>query len=137
MPSPIGTDLHRAMTLSFDRMEWMPSPPLAPGSDAIDVAHLQRMTLGEQDLEREVLAMFLQQSRTLIARLVQKPVDNAAIAHTLKGAAKAIGAFAVADAADDVELRLRADQNVEQAIASLCDAIDTAHIEIQGLLLKH
>lgn len=115
----------------------MPSPPLAPGLEAIDVAHLERMTLGERELEREVLGMFLRQSKTLIDHLAQETPEGAVAAHTLKGAAKAIGAFAVADAADDVEHCLRSGQTTKQAMASLSEAIEAAHSEIQGLLLKH
>ena len=40
----------------------MPSPPLAPDDGPIDIEHLQRMTLGDAGLEREVLAMFSAQA---------------------------------------------------------------------------
>ena len=115
----------------------MPSPPLAPGSDAIDVAHLTRVTLGERELAREVLGMFLEQSGNLMMRLAHGAGVGADVAHTLKGAAKAIGAFAVADAAEDVEHSLRSGHAARRQIASLQDALDTARTEIQGLLLKH
>ena len=46
----------------------MPSPPLAPDDGPIDIDHLQRMTLGDAGLEREVLAMFSAQAVSLIAR---------------------------------------------------------------------
>ena len=44
----------------------MPSPPLAPDDGPIDIEHLQRMTLGDAGLEREVLAMFSAQAVRLI-----------------------------------------------------------------------
>ena len=115
----------------------MPSPPLVPGSDAIDVAHLTRVTLGERELAREVLGMFLEQSSSLMMQLAQGAAGNADVAHRLKGAAKAIGAFAVVDAAEDVEHCLRSGHAARRAIASLHEALDTARTEIQGLLLKH
>ena len=77
----------------------MPSPPLVPDDGPIDLEHLGRMTLGDAGLEREVLAMFAAQAVSLIGTLATLPPDAGALAHTLKGSARAIGAFAVADAA--------------------------------------
>ena len=57
-----------AMPLHLERIDWMPSPPLAPDDGPIDIDHLQRMTLGDAGLEREVLAMFSAQAVELIAR---------------------------------------------------------------------
>src|SRR3954451_18081163 len=85
-----------AMPLHVERIEWMPSPPLAPDDGPIDFGHLQRMTLGDLGLEQEVLAMFAAQSASLVGRLSTIPVDAPALVHTLKGSARAIGAFAVA-----------------------------------------
>ena len=56
------------MPLHLERIDWMPSPPLAPDDGPIDIEHLQRMTLGDAGLEREVLAMFSGQAISLIAR---------------------------------------------------------------------
>jgi len=50
------------MSLHVERIDWMPSPPLAPDDGPIDLQHLQRMTLGDAGLEREVLAMFSAQA---------------------------------------------------------------------------
>src|ERR1700742_2229165 len=88
-----------AMSLHLDRIDWMPSPPLVPDDGPIDLTHLRAMTLGDPALEREVLTMFLNQTAHLAASLAKAPPDAAALAHTLKGSARAIGAFAVADAA--------------------------------------
>ena len=81
----------------------MPSPPLAPDDGPIDFEHLKRMTLGDAGLEQEVLAMFSAQSAKLVNTLAAMPSDAGALAHTLKGSARAIGAFAVADAAARLE----------------------------------
>src|SRR5258708_30294334 len=85
------------------RVNWMPSPPLVPDDGPIDFAHLKRMTLGDAGLEQEVLAMFAAQSASLVGRLATMPADAPTLAHTLKGSARAIGAFAVADAAAGLE----------------------------------
>jgi hypothetical protein len=79
------------MPLHLERIEWMPSPPLAPGDGPIDFDHLQRMTLGDAAIEQEVLTMFLAQSATLVHTLAAIPADANALAHTLKGSARAIG----------------------------------------------
>ena len=72
----------------------MPSPPLAPDDGPIDIEHLERMTLGDAGLEREVLAMFSAQAVGLVARSSPRcPPTPRALAHTLKGSARAIGAF--------------------------------------------
>src|SRR4051794_25039246 len=109
------------MPHSLDRIVWMPSPPLVPDNVPIDFAHLGRMTLGDLTLEREVLAMFAAQASNLMERLTKIPADAAALAHTLKGSAGAIGAFRVADAAADVEGAFRAEQSTAAHMKALRD----------------
>src|SRR5690349_8857859 len=80
-------------------------PPLAPDDRAIDLVHLARTTLGDRALEREVLQLFDRQSSILIARMRgAAPAVVAALAHTLKGSARGIGAWRVAHAAETLEL---------------------------------
>jgi len=70
----------------------------------IDQTHLERMTLGDRRLEREVLELFVRQTTILLGRIVG--VDQAlaaAAAHTLKGSARGVGAWRVARAAELVE----------------------------------
>lgn len=74
----------------------------------IDTEHLSRQTGGDHELERELLALFAQQCVRLL-RTIHGSADRQAridAAHTLKGAAQAIGAWQVADAADRIELGL-------------------------------
>src|SRR5215213_7290738 len=79
-------------------------PSIAPGGQAIDLEHLSKMTLAERSLEREVLALFDQQSTMLTGRMRgAAPAVIAASAHTLKGSARGIGAWQVARAAEAVE----------------------------------
>jgi HPt (histidine-containing phosphotransfer) domain-containing protein len=76
----------------------------APVEAVIDFEHLARMTLGEPDLEAEVLTLFDQQADILLARMRDAPPKAvAAFAHTLKGSARGIGAWRLAAAADAVE----------------------------------
>ncbi|WP_420134395.1 Hpt domain-containing protein [Rhodopseudomonas sp.] len=111
----------------------MASPPLVPDF-AIDEAHLARMTLGDRALEREVLTMFSAQAASLVALLSSWPADAAALAHTLKGSARAIGAFAVADAAADLEDALRRGSDAAELLAMLDAAVDHARVAIGDLL---
>lgn len=119
----------------------MPSPPLAPDDGPIDTAHLDRMTLGDPGLEREVLAMFSAQALGLIGKLVALPVEAGSsktleLAHQLKGSARAIGAFAVADAAEELENAVRNDGDPVQALARVKDAVAEARSAIDALLRR-
>jgi HPt (histidine-containing phosphotransfer) domain-containing protein len=109
-----------------DPAEWVVSPPLAPDDPAIDIDHLVSMTLGERDLEREVLGLFARQSAELLARLERLPREGAALAHTLKGSARGIGAFAVAQAADELEQRLRQGLPVTAEVSALQQSVEAA-----------
>lgn len=120
------------MSLHLERLTWMPSPPLVP-DEAIDLAHLEQMTLGEPALEDEVLSLFAVQSGDLMRRLHALPSDAAALAHTLKGSARAIGAFRVADAALDVEAALRGQGIIAESLAALGDAVEEARAAIARL----
>ena len=71
--------------------------------EPIDLDHLSRMTLGERRREREVLALFDRQADILLERMNSAaPAGVATLAHTLKGSARGIGAWAVASAAEAV-----------------------------------
>jgi HPt (histidine-containing phosphotransfer) domain-containing protein len=133
------------MPLHLQRIDWMPSPPLVPDDDGptfvpddgpIDPGHLKRMTLGDESLEREVLAMFSSQSARLIGTLAALPAEAGELAHTLKGSARAIGAFAVADAADALESALANREDPSQALAELNDAVAQARRAIDAQLRR-
>jgi HPt (histidine-containing phosphotransfer) domain-containing protein len=111
------------MSLHLERIDWMPSPPLVPDDGPIDIEHLERMTLGDANLEREVLAMFSGQAVSLISALATLPAEAGALAHTLKGSARAIGAFRVADAAECLETVLRKGDDPSLVLAELNEAI--------------
>lgn len=123
------------MPLDLQRIDWMPSPPLAPEESPIDFAHLARMTLGDAALEREVLAMFAGQSAALLCRLRAMPPDAAALAHTLKGSARAVGAMAVADAAERFEQALAGNRAVTEALGEIQDALTLAQAAIDAILM--
>jgi HPt (histidine-containing phosphotransfer) domain-containing protein len=124
------------MPLHLERIEWMPSPSLAPGDGPIDFAHLSRMTLGDAGLEREVLAMFAAQSARLVGALACLPRDARELAHQLKGSARAIGAFSVADATVRLEQALASSAEPTDALADLAEAVAQARSAIEPILNK-
>jgi len=139
------------MPLHLERIEWMPSPPLAPDDGPIDNDHLDRMTLGDIALEHEVLAMFSAQAVGLIARLATLPSDGRtsegrssegrsseglALAHTLKGSARAIGAFRVGEAAEALEAALRNGDDPSEAMAGVKDTVAEARSAIDARLRR-
>ncbi|MBR1219718.1 Hpt domain-containing protein [Bradyrhizobium sp. U87765 SZCCT0131] len=124
------------MPHSFERIAWMPSPPLVPDDAPIDLEHLRRMTMGDAEVEREVLAMFAAQASELAERLATVPADGERLAHTLKGSARAIGAFRVADAAADLELAIRSEWATAEPIRVLRGAVAEARGVIDGLLKR-
>jgi HPt (histidine-containing phosphotransfer) domain-containing protein len=125
-----------AMPLHLERTDWMPSPPLVPDDGPIDIEHLKRMTLGDAGLEREVLAMFAAQAARLSDALAALPADAAELAHTLKGSARGIGAFQVADATEALETAMRDGSEPSEAIAALTHAVAQARSAIDAMLRR-
>jgi HPt (histidine-containing phosphotransfer) domain-containing protein len=115
--------------------------PSAPGGGVIDRNHLARTTLGDKGLEREVLQLFDRQSELLLARMNDAPVAAVlTLAHTLKGSARGIGAWQVADAAEAVEgaVGTQADgDRVARAYGRLTAAVGEARAAIASLLRGH
>jgi chemotaxis protein histidine kinase CheA len=114
----------------------MPSPPLAPDDGPIDTEHLQRMTLGDASLEREVLAMFSGQAIGLMRGIAAPTSDRCALVHTLKGSARAIGAFRVAEAAEFLEAVLQQGDDPSEALDELTDAVAGARTAVDEILRR-
>jgi HPt (histidine-containing phosphotransfer) domain-containing protein len=109
----------------------------APVETVIDLDHLARMTFGEASLEAEVLTLFDRQAAVLLAHMRDAPpAAVAAFAHTLKGSARGIGAWRVAEAAAVVEMNtVRPDAaGAAQAAARLAAAVDEARAAIADRL---
>ena len=98
---------------------------------AIDRAHLKAMTMGDETLAREVLALFDRQGAMMMKRLPGADAKaKAEMAHALKGSARGIGAWRVADAATLVEIAGDA-----IALKELNDVVAEVRAEI-ALVLK-
>jgi HPt (histidine-containing phosphotransfer) domain-containing protein len=75
---------------------------------AVDLAHLCRYTGGDEALNAEVLQLFDTQISEMVGRLqaildAQDAKSWKEVTHTLKGAARGVGAFEFADAAAAAE----------------------------------
>lgn len=103
------------------------SPPLVPDDKALDLPHLFRMTLGDQRLQCEVLTLFERQAGMLMGRMrADDPAAAAALAHTLKGSARGIGAWQVAEAAEAVEAACAEGREFSNEQACLADRVAQA-----------
>jgi HPt (histidine-containing phosphotransfer) domain-containing protein len=103
---------------------------------AIDLVHLARQTGGDLELERELLTLFAQQCARHL-RTIHGGADDGArrdAAHTLKGAARAIGAWQVAEAADLMERQLAATGSAVPEAAM--DALTLAAAEARAAISR-
>ena len=95
---------------------------------AVDEEHLERMTLGDRCLEREVLQIFVRQSVMMLGRISSgQPSAIATAAHTLVGSARGIGAWRVAGAAEQLERASR--DGAEHAVADAIAELKAASLE--------
>ena len=109
--------------------------PIGPTPTAIDDDHLRQMTLGDRDLEREVLEIFMRQAALMLRRIAgAKPALAAAAAHTLKGSARGIGAWRVAQAADRLEQAAAGDDSLETFKLAIAE-LETASREARAAIL--
>lgn len=113
-----------------------------PVSSAIDLAHLGRQCLGDKALEAELLELFDRQAARIAGELPMPDLadheraERCDLAHTLKGSAKAIGAWRVAEAAAAYEVAAveacRTALGVRAAEVERC--VKEARAEISALL---
>lgn len=113
------------------------SPDVNPAQEPapIDLAHLSRHTLGNRDLEREVLLLFARQADLLVGRIDAEEAagkDLADTVHTISGSAKGIGAWKVSAAAEAAETALRSGTKTD--LSSLRAALEEARFFIDGLV---
>jgi len=97
---------------------------------AMDFGYLEGFTAGDMQVVTEVLALFRQQ-----ADLWQVQLDNPGdgwrdLAHTIKGAARGIGATTLGDVAD------RAERGDASMAGELRDTLADALADIEGYLTR-
>ena len=103
----------------------------------VDLGHLTRQSLGDNQLQREILNLFLVQSQVYMERLSAATCrhDWASAAHTILGSARSIGAWTLARQAESAEtlsgsVRSKAHK---QAMQRLGDEIATTNAFIRSL----
>lgn len=105
----------------------------------IDLVHLSRQSLGDRALEIELLTLFERQAEQIADRLAASSSGSDRrwrhdLAHTLKGSARAVGAMAVANAAQLYEEALCAPG--EPAVAVARDALLAAVAQARSAVLE-
>jgi HPt (histidine-containing phosphotransfer) domain-containing protein len=91
----------------------------ASGDRPVDLVHLARQSLGDPALEAEILMLFRRQAPQLADRMRRTEAAGpvADLAHTLKGSALGIGAFALARAAAALEAACRTGDSAAALLA--------------------
>jgi HPt (histidine-containing phosphotransfer) domain-containing protein len=107
-------------------------------SKPIDLVHLSRQTFGSKELENEVLGLFVSHSQQCLGRLKTAETNKEwrDILHTIKGSARAIGAWKTANLAEDYEQKieqLSADEKITALNDMQCE-IKTTVSYIEGLI---
>ena len=101
----------------------------------MDFAYIASQTFGDVELERELLSLFAAQAHRLLLGLpAQTDAEQAETAHLLKGSARAVGASAVADAAEAYEGALGTAAGRTQAFDRLAGTIATTEAAIAAYL---
>ena len=115
--------------------------PVSAQTRPVDLVHLSRYTGGDPTLNAEILQLFAGQSAELMTKLqaVLEARDLKAwkeITHSLKGAARGIGAFAMADAAANAEPAVPAPDNLAaiRALQDLKTEADAVRLFISAYL---
>jgi HPt (histidine-containing phosphotransfer) domain-containing protein len=118
----------QALHIAFNRPE--SRPRLSPSkARPVDLVHLARQTMGNKELEEEVLRLFARQARQCLQTLVNADlVERGRVAHMLKGSARGVGAFSVADHAELLEMS----PHDEGAVAALSQAV----VDVENFLLR-
>ena len=109
------------------------------GAEPVDFQHLARYTLGEPELEREVLELFCSQSVLYLEQLraAMSESDWKHAAHSLKGSARAIGAWRTAQAAERAEAlygETIQDDGIAQSRQARIDEIEASLREAEAFI---
>ena len=106
-----------------------PEPPL-------DIDFLVRQTFGDTGREAELRRLFDTQAALALARLATSPdageaLERADFVHSIKGAARAIGAVATATAAENYEQALRdGSPEVDAALQRFVSALTAVRVAL-------
>ncbi|PZQ61042.1 MAG: Hpt domain-containing protein [Phenylobacterium zucineum] len=96
----------------------------------VDFDYLEGFAAGDMQVVTEVLAIFLAQAEGWRAQLEAPSGGWRDLAHTIKGAARGIGATALGDVAD------RGERGDASTAPELREALDAAVADIEGYLTR-
>jgi len=96
----------------------------------VDFAYLERFAAGDRGVVREVLALFREQAQAWGPRLEAAGPDWRDVAHTIKGAGRGVGAFALGDACE------RAEAMGEGELSAVRTALADVVAEIEAYLAR-
>ena len=99
--------------------------------NGLDLDHLRRQTQGDDALMREILQLFADQMDLRLSSLSADASDLKEQAHSIKGSARGVGAWALAEAAEAVEL---ASSEPHDALHALRQAMVDAQVSARMLL---
>lgn len=106
--------------------------------DVLDLDHLAKQTMNDSELERQVVGMFFEQSAMVLRQIREagEPRQRSEAAHRLKGSARAVGAWRVAAASDQLEALppSASEDHVLEALAGLHATVAEARAAIAALL---
>lgn len=94
----------------------------------MDFGYLEDFAAGDRQVISEVLALFIEQARAWAIALDAADPPWRDVAHTIKGAARGIGATALGDACAEAEAR------GERALPAVKTALDAAVNDIERYL---
>jgi HPt (histidine-containing phosphotransfer) domain-containing protein len=129
----------QAMLANFAGSE-IESPAVSLGAlqvSPVDLKHLRRYTLGDVELEKEVLELFLGQLPQTIGALSRAETERdwRVAAHTLKGSGRAVGAWRVARLAEHAERNLNVLNRAgcTDVVAKINEAVEEARAYIESV----
>ena len=106
--------------------------PTMSSHKILDRDHLARYTLGDAALEQEVLGLFIDQMPETVAllRKSQEAETWQRAAHTIKGSAKAVGAWKLAAAAERAEHHAQCSDDWERLAGDVEAAVAEVRLQI-------
>jgi HPt (histidine-containing phosphotransfer) domain-containing protein len=108
---------------------------MVDGMLCIDTAHLSRQTMGDKELQTEILGLYQRQARLALFRLTSATSSGEVkeIAHTIKGASLGIGAQKVAETARELEEDASRLTLEDLTLQPVRDAIEDTLVAIEAL----
>lgn len=96
--------------------------------ETVDFGYLERFAAGDRGVVREVLELFLEQARIWAPQIDGAPTGWRETAHTIKGAARGVGARLLGDLCEEAETQ------GETALPAVQRALAQAVTEIEAYL---